>query len=47
MRELVEKKEITIYYLQTSMMPANSLTKTLSKCGHLRDMRMLNLNEDI
>jgi len=45
-RELVEKKEITIRYLQISIMPADILTKALPKCGHLRSVRMLNLNEE-
>jgi len=31
-----KKKEITIRYLQTSVMPADILTKALPKCGHLR-----------
>jgi len=45
-RELVEKKEIAIRYLQISLMPADIFTKTLLRCGHLRGMRMLNLNEE-
>jgi len=45
-RELVEKKEITIRYLQTSLISTDILTKELPRCGHLRDVRMLNLNEE-
>jgi len=46
-RELVEKIEITIRYLQASIMPADILIKPLPKCGHLPSVRMLNLNENI
>jgi len=45
-RELVEKKEMTIRYLQTNMMPTDILIKALPRCGHLRGVRMLNLNKE-
>jgi len=45
-RKLVEKKEIIFRYLQINMMPAHALTKALPRCGHLRVVRMLNLNEE-
>jgi len=35
-RKLVERKEITIRYLQISVMPADVLTKILPRCRHLR-----------
>ena len=43
-RELVENKEIQIYYLSTENMIADILTKSLSKCKHNRCVEMLNLN---
>jgi len=39
----MEKKEIAIHYLQTSLMSADILTKALPKCRHLRGVQMLNL----
>jgi len=45
-RELVEKKRS--FVICRSMIPADILTKPLPRCGHLRGVRMLNLNvEDI
>lgn len=35
-RELVDKKEIEIHYLQTDSMLTNILTKSLTKCKHDR-----------
>jgi len=43
--KLVKKKEIAIYYLQTSLMPADILTKA-PKYRHLRGVQMLNLNKE-
>jgi len=39
-RQLVEDKEIIIRYLQTDLMPADILTKTLPKCKHSRCVEM-------
>lgn len=46
-RELVDKKEIEIHYLQTDSMLTNILTKSLTKCKHDRCVQMLNLNSII
>ena len=46
-RELVDKKEIVIHYLQTDSMLADILTKPLTKCKHDRCVQMLNLNSII
>lgn len=43
-RELVEKGDIVIKYLQTDRMLADILTKSLSKCKHERCIEMLNLS---
>lgn len=42
-RELVDKKEIIIHYLQTDYMPADIFTKALTKYKHDRCVEMLNL----
>jgi hypothetical protein len=43
-RELVDKKDIVIQYLQTNFMPADILTKSLTKCKHDQCVEMLHLN---
>ena len=42
-RELVDQKEIAIHYLQTDCMPADILTKPLTRYKHERCVEMLNL----
>src|SRR6187551_259815 len=43
-RELVENGEIVVEYLQTDYMPADILTKSLTKCKHENCVKMLNLH---
>jgi len=43
-RELVERKEIVIHYLQTDLMPGDILTKSLTKYKHDKCAEMLNLS---
>lgn len=42
-RDLVKQKEIEINYLQTDCMPADILTKSLTKCKHERCIKLLQL----
>lgn len=43
-RELVERKEIVIHYLQTELMLSDILTKSLTRYKHDKCVKMLNLN---
>jgi len=43
-RELVERKEIVIHYLQTDLMLGDILTKSLTKYKHDKCVKMLNLS---
>lgn len=43
-RELVDNKDILISYVQTNLMLADILTKALTKCKHIENVKMLQLN---